>query len=171
MSLRKIDNPEIFRTNIRAKLNEKIGHMTHTVNLEKGIFNYALNEAKRNKVVKKWDNPYFVLIYLNRLKTIMNNLTENIVKDIHNKIIKPHAVAFMTHQEFCPDKWETLIKTKSIRDMNKFENNIEAATDTFTCKKCKSKKCTYYLQQIRSADEPCTIFVNCVICNYRWKTS
>jgi DNA-directed RNA polymerase subunit M/transcription elongation factor TFIIS len=170
MSLRKIEKPEVFRNNIVLQLNEKIGNIKHTTNLEKGLFNYTLNESKRQKVVKKWDNPYFVQIYLNRLKTIMSNLTETIIQDINNKTIKPHMIAFMTHQEFMPEKWETLVKAKSIRDMNKFENNMAAATDTFTCKKCKGTQCTYYTAQIRSADEPCTIFVTCCTCGCRWKT-
>ena len=77
----------------------------------------------------------------------------------------------MTHQEMRPDRWEELIKAKSIKDKAKFEQNIEAATDIFTCRKCKSKKCTYYQLQTRSADEPMTIFVTCLDCGTRWKTS
>ena len=68
------------------------------------------------------------------------------------------------------EKWEEAIKAKSIRDKNKFEQNLEAATDTFKCRKCHSKKCTYYQMQTRSADEPMTIFVTCIECGNRWKT-
>ena len=53
---------------------------------------------------------------------------------------------------------------------NKFETNIEASTDTFTCRKCKSKKCTYMQIQTRSADEPMTLYVTCIECGNRWKT-
>ena len=49
------------------------------------------------------------------------------------------------------------------------EQNIEASTDTFTCRKCRSKKCTYYQMQTRSADEPMTVFVTCLDCSTRWK--
>ena len=76
----------------------------------------------------------------------------------------------MTHQELCPEKWGALIEAKAKRDKNKFETNIAAATDTFTCRKCKSKKCTYYALQTRSSDEPMTIFVTCLDCGQRWKT-
>ena len=68
-------------------------------------------------------------------------------------------------------KWAPLIELKSKRDKHKFEVNMAAATDTFTCRKCKGKNCTYYLQQTRSADEPMTIFVQCLDCGTRWKTS
>ncbi|RKP06256.1 transcription elongation factor S-II [Thamnocephalis sphaerospora] len=45
----------------------------------------------------------------------------------------------------------------------------EAATDAFKCPKCKQRKCTYFQMQTRSADEPMTTFVTCVVCNNRWK--
>ena len=74
MTSRKIANPEQFRLNIRGKLNEIIENEKHSTNLEKGIFNYALKEASSRKVVKKWDNQYFVQIYLDRLRSIYINL-------------------------------------------------------------------------------------------------
>lgn len=172
MSLKKIDNPEKFRENVKNKINELLKNEKHSNNLEKGIFNYALNEAKNKRVVKKWDNVHFVQIYLDRLKSIYLNLNNaELIEQINSDSIKAHTVAFMTHQEMQPDKWKDLIDAKSKRDMHKFESNIEAATDTFTCRKCRSNKCTYYLQQIRSADEPMTCFITCIDCGNRWKTS
>ena len=172
MSLKKIENPEQFRANIKNKIDEILKNEKHSLNLEKGIFNYSLNEAKNRKVVKKWDNPHFVQLYLDRLKSIYMNLNNPyLLEQLNNGTIKAHTIAFMTHQEMRPDKWKDLINAKSKRDMHKYENNIEAATDTFTCRKCRSNKCTYYLQQVRSSDEPSTIFVTCLGCGYRWKTS
>jgi transcription elongation factor S-II len=176
MSLRKIENPDTFRSNIRKKLSDFFissdNKNKHATNLEKGIHNWALKEATNRKVVKKWDNPFFVQIYLDHLRSIYNNLkNERLVTLVINGDIKSHEIAFMTHQEMLPEKWEELIKQKSIRDKNKFEQNLEAATDTFTCRKCRSKKCTYYQMQTRSADEPMTIFVTCIDCGCRWKTS
>ena len=135
MASHKIDNSEKFRSNIKIKLNEKIKNEKYSDNLERGIFNYTLKESDQRKVVKKWDNPHFVQIYLDRLRTIYINLNENIIQQMYNGDIKSHTVAFMTHQELMPDKWADLIAAKSKRDANKFENNIAAATDTFTCRK------------------------------------
>lgn len=169
MSLRKIENPDLFRANIRKKLNEKFGNEKHASNLEKGIFNYTLKEAEQRKVVKKWDNKYFVLIYMSHLRSILNNLTDNLISEVNNNSLEPHKIAFMTHQELDHDKWSRLIEAKSKRDKNKFETNISAATDTFTCRKCKGKNCTYYLMQTRSSDEPMTCYTNCLDCGNRWK--
>jgi transcription elongation factor S-II len=169
-SLRKVENPEQFRSNIRTKLDEVLKNEKNTINLEKGIFNFALNEAKNRKVVKKWDNPYFVQIYIDRLRSIFTNLNNpNILEQLNSGAIKAHTIAFMTHQEMRPEKWDELITAKSKRDKNKFETNLEAATDTFTCRKCKSNKCTYMQLQLRSADEPMTTFVTCLSCGNRWR--
>ena len=140
--------------------------------MEKGIFNYSLKEAERRKVIKKWDNAGFVQIYTSHLRSIIHNINKNthILEQINDGTIQSHVVAFMTHQELRPEKWDELIKRKSIIDQHKFEGNIEASTDTFTCRKCKSKKCTYYELQTRSADEPATIFITCLNCSHNFKS-
>ena len=171
MSLRKIDNPDLFRSNIREKLKNILNDEKIISTMEKGIFNYSLKEAERHKIVKKWDNKYFVQIYVDRLRSIILNLKGELLQQIKDGIIQPHIVAFMTHQELAPEKWAKLIEAKSKSDKNKFETNIAASTDTFTCRKCKGKNCTYYVQQTRSSDEPSTIFVQCSDCGNRFKTS
>lgn len=169
MSLRTIENADNFRANIRKNIHKKLNNEKASFNLEKGIFNYALKEADNRKIVKKWDNKFFVQIYLNHLKSILENLNDKWIEEINNGSILSHKLAFMTHQELNHEKWEQLIEAKSKRDKNKFETNLAAATDTFTCRKCKANQCTYYQMQTRSADEPMTTFVTCIPCGNRWK--
>jgi DNA-directed RNA polymerase subunit M/transcription elongation factor TFIIS len=165
--------PEQFRTNIRERLSEKIGkqYVKIASNLEKAIFNYAIKEATQKKIIKKWENPYFKQLYVDRLRTIVNNLKHTeILQQLQSEELKPQVFAFMTHQEMNPERWSSLIQQKIKRDASKFNTNIEASTDMFTCKKCKSKKCTYYELQTRSADEPATIFITCLDCGKHWKS-
>ena len=170
MSHRKIENPEQFRKNIREKLKAFFDKEKDAINLEKGVHNWSLKEATNKKVVKKWDNPFFVQIYIDHLRSIYINLTnETLIKMVNDGEIKSQDIAFMTHQEMCPEKWEELIKAKIIRDKNKFEQNIEAMTDTFTCRKCKSKRCSYYALQTRSADESMTLYISRLCCGARMK--
>jgi DNA-directed RNA polymerase subunit M/transcription elongation factor TFIIS len=169
MSIRKIENPEVFRSNIKKQIDKILNNEKNSSNLEKGIFNYTLREAERHKIVKKWDNKHFVQIYVDHLRSIITNLKGDILKQLIEGNIKPHVVAFMTHQELCPEKWCQMIETKSKRDKNKFETNIAAATDAFTCRKCKGNQCTYYQMQTRSADEAMTTYISCIQCGTRWK--
>lgn len=170
MTFLKIENSVEFRINVREKLNELLQNEKNSLNLEKGIFNYSLKESTNRKVIKKWDNPYFVQIYKDRLWSIFSNLkNSDLIELLNNETIKAHSIAFMTHQEMQPEKWKDLIDIKIQRDKNKFEINIEAATDTFTCRKCRKNQCTYYQMQTRSADEPMTTFVQCISCGNKWK--
>jgi transcription elongation factor S-II len=171
MSLHAIKNADNFRANICKKINAKLDDEKSSANLEKGIFNYVLKESDQRKIIKKWDNPFFVQIYLSHLKSILNNLNDKWIAEIKSGNLLSHKFAFMNHQEFDHDKWAALIDEKSKRDKNKFEVNIAAATDTFTCRKCKGNRTTYYLQQTRSADESTTIFVSCLDCGNKFKTS
>ena len=101
---------------------------------------------------------------------IYNNLQKKTTLDlILKKKIKPHELAFMTHQELLPEKWDHLIDDLKIKNQNKYMPKIEASTDNFTCYKCRSKECSYYQLQTRSADEPMTTFVTCIPCGTRWK--
>ena len=77
----------------------------------------------------------------------------------------------MTHQEMNPVRWKESIERKIKRDDSKFNAKVEASTDMFECRnwKCKSKRCTYYEMQTRSADEPATVFITCLDCGKHWK--
>ena len=168
--MRKIDNPETFRKNIRGKLQELLESEKKAINLEKGIYNYALKEANNLKVVKKWDNPYYVQIYLDRMRSIYFNLAKpGLLNSVKNGTITVKTLAFMTHQEMQPEKWDALIQAKIKKDKSKYDTQQEAMTDTFKCRKCHSNKCSYYQMQTRSADEPMTTFVTCIECANRWK--
>jgi transcription elongation factor S-II len=166
-----IVNPEEFRQKISKKL-EKILNDEEKIaeNLEKGIYNFCIKEAGERNIVKKWDNPHFTQLYLDRLRTVYINIQKGELKGkILEKEIKAHEIAFMTHQEMAPEKWRKLMEDKKIRDENRYAPKLEASTDNFTCRKCKSKECSYYQLQTRSADEPMTTFVTCIKCGTRWK--
>jgi DNA-directed RNA polymerase subunit M/transcription elongation factor TFIIS len=157
-----VPRPKQFRANIREKLCSVINDRIKSINLEKGVFNYAVKEADQLKVVKKWNNTKFVNLYTDRLRSIYLNLDKL-------SLVNCKKTAFITHQEMKPEKWDPLIQLKIQKDKNKFEINVQSATDTFTCRKCHKNQCTYYQQQTRSADEPMTTFVQCINCDNRWK--
>lgn len=169
--MRKIEDSEIFRKNIVDKLDIIINNYSISKELEEGIFEYASKEAKTLKLIIKWDNTDFVQLYIDRLRSIYCNLRKHTLLDrLMTGDINAKTLAQMTHQEMDPQHWKELIDKKRKRDENKYTNNMQASTDMFTCRKCKSKKCTYYELQTRSADEPATIFITCLDCGKNWKS-
>lgn len=169
---RIVDNPDIYRKNIRDKISKvsNIDNINTIENLEKGIFNKTLQKASQLGVVKKWDNPHFVSLYERFIISLFHNINKPSVKTmLSNPEIKAHTIAFMSHQELDPERWKLYIESKNMREENMYKPNIEASTDRYTCFKCKSKKCTYFELQTRSADEPMTTYVTCLNCGNRWK--
>lgn len=172
--MRVVANPVEFRANVRSQLtrlfkeNKGIFSEAAIENIEKSIYNTCLQIANTRSIVKKWDNPFFVHIYVDKIRSIYFNLPE-ITRLLNDKKVKPHEVGMMSHQDMAPEKWQKLIEDKKIRDENKYTPKLEASTDNFTCRKCKSKECSYYQLQTRSADEPMTTFVTCLKCGNRWK--
>tara|TARA_B100000035_G_scaffold299593_1_gene294443 strand:+ start:6149 stop:6712 length:564 start_codon:yes stop_codon:yes gene_type:complete len=166
----EINDPDKFRKNVVNKINIIVKHIKMSNNIEKSIFNASLNQANKLKVIKKWNNNSFVEIYILILKKIFINLkNDNVLSKIKNKEIDACKIGDMTHIEIYPDIWNELIENKKKVDENKFNGNITATTDNFTCYKCKSQKCSYYQLQTRSADEPMTTYVDCLNCGNRWK--
>lgn len=169
--MRTVSDDVLFRNNISLKLDEIIKNEKIAKELETGIYDYATKEANTWKIIIRWDNPNFVQLYSDRLRSIYNNLkNKKLLVKLQKGQINGSTLAFMTHLEMNPDHWKELIDKKRKRDENKYNNTQQASTDMFTCKKCKSKRCTYYELQTRSADEPATIFVTCLDCGKNWKS-
>ena len=167
--LRIVENPDHFRETIKKTLNTIVEDNYHTDVVENGIYNYTLQECTSRKIVKKWNNPYFVELYISKFKMIYINLQTEYGKTLLTK--DPSKIAYMTHMDFNPDRWKYLIEKKQQIDESLLNNKLIANTDQFKCKKCDSRSCNYYQLQIRSADEPMTSFITCVDCEHHWKVN
>jgi len=147
--------------------------LSHAEMIENSIYENTILDAKQRKIINRWCCKYFTQLYVDRARSIYFNLTNN--QDYTQKLQETKsideivAVINMTHQEIKPERWQLLINKKVIRDKTLYDTQVEASTETFTCRKCKKNRCSYYLQQTRSADEPMTTFVTCIDCGYRWK--
>lgn len=164
-------NSELFRTNLVNKLNILIENKTKSINLEKAIFNYTIEKCQEKNIIEIWDNTYFIIIYINKLKSILYNLKHvpNLLNNIKNNVLTTQDMVFMKDEELYPERWANSIEKKIIKDKNNFELKIEASTDVFKCRKCKKNNCTYSEVQVRSADESATIYISCLDCGNKWK--
>ena len=175
--MRTIGNPEEFNQKITEVINNTknakgvaLNNPRRASNIQKSILNYARDEADSRNTIKRWDNPYFVLIYTDRIKTVIYNLKHSdIIERINIKMIKSHEVGNMSHQEMDIERWKEMIEQKRKRDKCKTQTNLNIEEGAFQCRRCGSKKTTYYQMQTRSADEPMTTFVTCTNCGQRWK--
>ena len=169
------DLNDIRKKNIEI-LNKIINNMNKTKIIEESIFRFTCEKSDLRKVIKKWENPIFKKIYINKSRSLYMNLDKSsyinnnyLIKKIFSNKFDIKNIAFMTYQELYPEHWKKLLDEKYKREKAAYEEKPEAMTDMFKCGRCKQKKCTYYELQTRSADEPMTIFITCVHCGNRWR--
>ena len=79
--------------------------------------------------------------------------------------IDPSNLCNMKPHELDPEQYKHIIEKKLYETKKKKQKG----STIFTCKKCKSKRCTYYTMQTRSCDEPETIFITCLDCGKNFK--
>lgn len=65
-----IENPTQFRSIIVSKLCDILEDEKKVKQIETNVFNYAIKESRSKEIIIKWENPMFVHIYLDRLRTI-----------------------------------------------------------------------------------------------------
>jgi len=171
LTLEKVIMPLTLDLTSSENEDERIFLKNAIDNLEKGIFNWSVQYAKRHNVMHEWGNRYFETIYKNKLRTIYTNMKKNptLAQNIMNKICLAHELAFMSHMEMDPELWKDIIQQWEFAKQREKESSVESMTDAFECRKCHSRKTTYYQMQTRCADEPMTVFVSCLECGTRWK--
>ena len=112
--MRTIPNPPEFRQNVGKELLKICPQLSQPAveNMERSIYNYSLQEAGERNIVKKWDNPFFVQMYIDRLRAFYINLKESpeLRQRLLSREIKPQDVGKLTHQDMAPAKWQKLIE-------------------------------------------------------------
>jgi len=156
--------------------NQLMMSKTRSIALEDSIYKYACEEGCKRNLIINWQNVVFKKIYINKMRSLYTNLNKNsyiknssLIKKINDNKIKMEDLPTMTYQELFPEHWKKMMDSKYKRDKNLYEEKAEAMTDQFKCARCKSRECTYYELQTRSADEAMTTFITCLNCGNRWK--
>jgi transcription elongation factor S-II len=141
-----------------------------SLNLERGIFNYAVS----NSVSKDWDYM-FKHYYINKAVRIYTNLNPDghiknteLIHRFFKKEFTEFELAYFDSEKLFPSRYYEIIKEYEAQKP-KFSKPVEPTNDgAHFCGKCKTNKTTYYQLQTRSADEPMTTFVQCA-CGNRWR--
>ena len=64
MDIKGVQDVGTFRKGVCHKINTYTQRITYSLNIEKSIYNYTVDKGKQLKIIRKWDNVYFVLIYV-----------------------------------------------------------------------------------------------------------
>lgn len=179
-----IDKHVIEETEESKNLRLQCKKILHTIlkkdefvnDLEEAIVLYTIKKCKEKRIQRKWSNVTFKKIYVNKVRSIYTNLDSNsyventnFLDKIKNGSIQITQLPTMSFQEIFPEHWKKLMDEKYKKEKILYEEKQEAMTDQYKCGRCKSRKCTYYELQTRSADESMTIFITCINCGNRWK--
>jgi DNA-directed RNA polymerase subunit M/transcription elongation factor TFIIS len=182
----------------RNKFAEVVPERPYAKNIEKMVYKWAKDETKSQGDQPAWENWFFRWRYRNKAVNLFQELTRTkeekvqVLLEVVNgqvamrlkvwpqlmyrlvvqKEFQSAELPFMKPEELWPDgPWaKSLYKLKA----KELERETFAAKDEdydgmFKCRKCKSKKTTYYQMQTRSADEPMTTYVTCKSCGLKWK--
>lgn len=144
--------------------------------LEVGVYNWSLKFSEEHNIVKNWKNPKFVQVYLSKARSMMANLdaksyihNNRLLNRLNEGEFNPHDLSFLKPENMFPEKWRAIIDAKEKKEEHSLHDRPEAMTNQFKCGKCKKRECVYKELQIRSCDEPMTLFITCLNCGNRWR--
>lgn len=167
------------RTKIINAITESMGSILseeEIKSLEVAIFHSTLHAAEKRHISKVWTYPLFTQLYSSVARTIVGNLNpntyiqnKNLFKRFEDGELSLEEIAGFGHTDLYPEIWKDSLIRQFEREKRQLEGNRAMATDQFLCKGCKKRECTYYELQTRSADEPMTIFIQCLNCGKRWR--
>ena len=149
------------------RINKFVNDDIKSIEIEEGIFSFSNNYAIEN-------NNYDILIdiYNHNLENILSNLDNSkinntyIIKVIEQNLMPLNEIGGLSPEKLFPEKWKQIIDK---REWLEYKKKNMATTNIFYCNRCGKRKCTFYQLQTRSADEPMTTFVNCLVCGNSWK--
>ena len=152
---------------LRDKTKTSFGKIlsTELINqIEDSIFNFSIDYSTVN------ETPYLLeQIYDTKvdeiLKLVKDPESNYFIKSIKDKTIDAKKVGFMSPDELNPEKYDKILKKKSLEE---YKKNNQATSNVFECRKCKNRKCQVVQRQTRAADEPATTIVTCMECGYEF---
>jgi transcription elongation factor S-II len=166
-----------MRERVREMYGGVVGCATTAANLELATYNWLLRSCERDGIPRYWEDKRLRYRYTTKAQSIASNLKRDDgallarLMDPQDAGVTVKKLLDMTPQQMRPGMWEELYQ-KTMRHRLRRESplNLKDVPDgVFTCGKCNDKKTVYSCAQLRSADEPMTVFVSCLNCGENWK--
>ncbi len=133
-------------------LSHYIKHKSNRQTAENEIY-------KQSFISDKFNND----LYINLLSTFVTTLVDKGLKHAYDNLL--NSKFSWNHPEF------EEIKSYEDKEVAKRLRPIKIEEGIYTCKKCGGKHTQSYEIQMRRADEPATVFIECVNpkCRNKWK--
>lgn len=170
--------PATTRAKVVARFARVLGDPVLGKQLEICLWNWMIRTCERDGIrgeLLKWANPKCRYRYTTRALSLEFNLKNPgnpaLLERIKSKTLSVKAFAEMTPHQMWPEHWEPVYQRVALQQMRREAgiDSTKAPDGAYTCSRCKSRKTVYTSLQIRSADEPATIFVRCLQCGRAWK--
>lgn len=180
---KQLDSSESYEQNqYREQMIEKLAvffgkllTQKEIIELESTVYQHCIQSVKKINIVPDWKNPQFLNYYVRKMRHISMNLNPNTYienKNLYERFRSGECtlndIIQWTETELFPERNRELAEKMFLREQRLLEGNRASATDQFRCPRCGKRQCTFYEMQTRSADEPMTIFIQCVNCGKRW---
>ena len=184
-----------LRDYARTHFEAAIGAGPIARNVERSVYNWAVQTTREKGEGSSWENRTFRWRYKYQLMSLLSELKRGEMAGLTLEVkdgrvtaklaVVPQLVHRLRRKEleaknlarYSPDvlwpegPWAACALKLRARDlaMETLRAKEDDYVGQFKCGKCKSVKTTYYQMQTRSADEPMTTFVTCMGCGNRWK--
>ena len=149
---------------------EQIMPLSHQI--ESSCYNYCFDKC----ILPSWENNIFKQKYNTICGLMLSNLDPDLLVYKESKIsliskllrgeIYIHNIAYLIHEELFPELTENERRIINRRLKEKIELKT---SNLYRCPKCKKNETTYYFKQIRSLDEPTSIFCICQNCKFKFQ--
>jgi DNA-directed RNA polymerase subunit M/transcription elongation factor TFIIS len=168
----------MLRTHISTLIGTQLESLSEAqqIDLERGIYNASLESAKVRGIRCHWENPDFAEVYKMTARRSLSNLNPDtyvgngrLLARLLEGEFEPHRVPFMDARELYPEHWQAMGDEQLKRETTMLAGPQQQGSSLFTCKKCGKSRTNYYQQQTRSADEPMTVFIQCLNCGKEWR--
>lgn len=160
----------IFNAAIVASQDEKRSQNSLSANMRCWKTGRSVPRPEGRKLPEIYRRTYTRIAY--RVITSVIAKQSNVVSWLVAGTVKPQHLGSMSMEQLYPEREAQ--RVQRFKEMQQFrilqEESAENCADgMYQCGKCHKRKTIFTEMQTRSADEPMTVFLTCLVCHHRWR--
>lgn len=170
-----IESDEKWRDNVVEKLVSLVDDEKLAIDIEKALYQKTRDKTSQTELALL-QTSIFKHRYMYNLQTLVLNLdptdyvgNQNLISRVKSGDISAVQLVVMTPEEMFPEKWEEIRRRQKEEEKFLYENNRKATSKRIKCFSCGNRNVCTSEQQTRSADEPMTVFYECLDCGNKWR--